>query len=220
LSRSSWCCDSSWHIHVLHRSFLWLLILGTCIPEYLNDIFKTWSIVRFSLHAPFNYLPELLWGILRYHKFGLLSRMCSNQYRRFHCVFGGSGLVEYQLNLRRVVVIGKQEISPAHLQLLALAAAIDSAYARVGGWLVGRASPKTRKHQTAFAHCPRKPSLDSATIVTACLMVHGQSGRQIHATCTATRTPLHLRCTATATSTRLSRSLSTPRALCVIRREG
>jgi hypothetical protein len=35
----------------------------------------------------------------------------------------------------------------------ALAAAIDSAYARVGGCLVGRASPKTRKHQTAFAHC-------------------------------------------------------------------
>jgi hypothetical protein len=33
----------------------------------------------------------------------------------------------------------------------ALAAAIDSACARVDGWLVGRASPKTRKHQTAFA---------------------------------------------------------------------
>ncbi len=123
-----------------------------------------------------------------------------------------------------------------------LAAAIGSAYARVDGWLVGRASPKTRKHQTAFAHCPRNPSPDSAimrscdhrqcmivrpssvhdraTIVSACLIVHRHSGRQIHATCRATRTPLHLRCTATATLTHLSRSLSTLRALCVIRREG
>ncbi len=40
------------------------------------------------------------------------------------------------------------------------------------------------------------------------------------ATCRATRTPLHVRCTATATSTRLSRSLSTLQALCVIRCEG